>query len=227
MSTLAESVVLGVPYPVRLTVEAPAGTRNRLTSAFRIILAVPHLILVGAPLALTLHLGWVWVEPGSPRVELGSGGGALGVAAVLGALIAWFAIVITGRHPDGLWRLGVYYLRWRARAMAYVALLTDAYPPFGEGPYPVQISIPRPGIERDRLSVAFRLILALPHVIAVAVLGIVWAFTTLVAWLAIIITGRYPESLYAFGVGVMQWSLRLEAYLLLLEDHYPPFALEG
>jgi hypothetical protein len=226
MRALAETGVIAAPYPVRLTVEAPVGARNRLTTAFRVLLAVPHLILVGAPLALTLHLGWIWGEAGAPRVELGSGGGALGVAAVLGSLIAWFAIVFTGRHPDGLRRLAVYYLRWRTRAMAYVALLSDAYPPYGEGPYPVQLSVSPPVGERDRVSVGFRIFLAIPHLIVVWALGVLWVCATLIAWVAILVAGHYPRTLYDFAVGVMQWSLRLEAYLLLLEDRYPPFTFE-
>jgi hypothetical protein len=63
-------------------------------------------------------------------------------------------------------------------------------------------------------------------VIAVWVLGIAWGITTVIAWFAILFTGRYPEGLYRFGVGVLQWNLRVEAYVLLLRDEYPPFSLE-
>jgi hypothetical protein len=53
-----------------------------------------------------------------------------------------------------------------------------------------------------------------------------WLLTSIVAWMAIVFTGRFPESLYRFGCGVLRWSVRVEAYLLLLHDEYPPFALE-
>src|SRR5438477_626470 len=82
-------------------------------------------------------------------------------------------------------------------------LLRDEYPPFGEGPYPVTIEIEAPLIPRNRLTVAFRLILSIPHVIAIWALGFAWAIATMVAWFSIVLTGRYPDSLYGFSVGVL------------------------
>src|SRR5690606_29080072 len=78
---------------------------------------------------------------------------------------------------------------------------------------------------RNRLSVAFRFLLALPHLILLFLLSCAWALTSVIAWLAILFTGRYPEALYRFGVGVLGWNMRVESYLLLLHDAYPPFAL--
>jgi hypothetical protein len=207
-------------HPVRLEIQRPTGERNRLTTAFRVILAVPHLMLVGGPMAAVG--GWMWE---SRHASWTAGGGVLGAAAGLCALLSWFAIVFTGRHPEGLRSLAVFYLQWRARAAAYTALLTDRYPPFGEGNYPALLTIDPPR-ERDRLSVAFRFVLALPQIVAVCVLSLAWAFTTMIAWFAILFTGRYPAELYRFGVGVLRWNLRVEAYLLLLCDAYPPFSLD-
>lgn len=79
----------------------------------------------------------------------------------------------------------------------------------------------------DRATVAVRLILAIPHFCVLFFLGIGWFFTTVFAWFAILFTGSYPEGLLPFGLGVMRWTLRLEAYLLLLVDEYPPFSLEA
>lgn len=110
--------------------------------------------------------------------------------------------------------------------MAYTALLRDEYPPFGDGPYPAALELSPPDAPRDRLAVAFRIILALPHLLAVWALGMAWALTTVVAWFSILFTGRYPEGLYRFAVGVLRWNVRVEAYLLLLRDEYPPFSLE-
>ena len=109
--------------------------------------------------------------------------------------------------------------------MAYTALFRDEYPPFGDGRYPAGLEVTPPDAPRDRLSVAFRLILAIPHLIVMWVLGFAWGITTVIAWFAILLTGRYPSGLYDFGIGVFQWSTRLEAYLRLLRDEYPPFSL--
>ena len=112
------------------------------------------------------------------------------------------------------------------RVAAYAALLRDDYPPFGDGAYPARLEIEPPPTPRDRVSVGFRLLLAVPHIVAVWVLGAAWAFTTVIAWFAIVFTGAFPPALYEFGLGVFRWSTRVEAYLLLLLDEYPPFSLE-
>jgi hypothetical protein len=211
-----------MPHPVQIRIEPQLEDRNRLTTAFRVVLALPHLLLVGGPVALILFHA---TRPEPQDFGWQAGGGALGAVAALCALIAWFAIVFTSRHPDGLWRLAAFYLRWRVRAVAYTALLRDEYPPFGDGAYPARFELARPAA-RNRLTVAFRPVLVLPHLIAVWVLGIAWAFTSLIAWFAILFTGRYPPSLYRFAVGVLRWNTRVEAYALLLDDTYPPFSLE-
>jgi Domain of unknown function (DUF4389) len=223
MGTMAHPVSGESAHPVRIFVEPAHDGRNRLTTAFRIILAIPHLILVGGPLAIALSMG------SSGDAESGaqwtSSGGVLGAVAAVCAIMSWFVIVFTARHPDGLWRLAAVYLRWRVRAAAYVGLLRDEYPPFGDGPYPASVELTHPDGPRDRLTVAFRIILAIPHLIAIWALGIAWAITTVIAWFAILFTGEYPEALYRFAVGVLQWNVRVDAYLLLLHDEYPPFSL--
>ena len=204
----------------------PALTRrNRLTSAFRVILAIPHLILVGGPAALAISL--LWSPDGEAGMDWASGGGVLGVTVMVAATVAWFSIVFTGRMPQGIWNLSAYYLRWRVRAAVYVALLRDEYPPFGEGPYMAELTLPLPGVPRDRVSVAFRILLALPHVFAIWILGIAWMLTSVCAWFVILLTGNYPKGLYEFAVGVLRWSTNVEAYLLLLHDEFPPFSLSS
>ena len=71
---------------------------------------------------------------------------------------------------------------------------------------------------------AFRIFLLLPHFIVLAFLGVAWCLTTIISWLSIVFTGEFPRPLYVFGVGMLRWSTRVEAYLLLLHDEYPPFA---
>ncbi|HEX6058895.1 MAG TPA: DUF4389 domain-containing protein [Gemmatimonadaceae bacterium] len=223
MSISSLSLSRAPSHPVHLDVQPALEDRNRLTTAFRIVLAVPHLLLVGAPVALTLS--WSSGGQGESGLEWGAGG-VLGAAAAVVAILAWFAILFTGRHPEGLWSFAAFYLRWRVRAVAYMALLRDEYPPFGDGAYAAALEIARPEGPRDRVTVAFRPILAIPQILAVWLLGIAWAFTTVVAWFAILLTGRFPEGLARFGVGVLRWNTRVEAYLLLLRDEYPPFSLE-
>lgn len=213
-----------VSYPVTVRIEPRTEGRNRLTTAFRFFLALPHIILVGAPIAMVGSASWSTEGGGW---EFGGGGGLVSVVAGFAAFLAWFAILFTGRHPDGLWKLAVFYMRWRVKATAYLTLLRDEYPPFGDGAYPADLDVSRPPAPRDRLTVFFRLFLALPHLLVLWFLGIVWAFTTAVAWAVILLTGRYPETLYGFAIGVLAWTARVECYLLLLRDEYPPFTLRA
>ena len=223
MATTAFRLRHEAVHPVHLHVEPALEARNRLTTAFRLLLALPHLILVGGPAVLTAT--WVYRSDSGLRFELGNGG-VLGAVAFVVAVIAWFAILFTGRFPEGLWKLVAYVIRWRVRAIAYMTLLRDEYPPFGEGDYPAWLELQPPTAPRDRLSVALRPFLVIPQLIVVAVLGVAWFFTTVFAWFEILVTGRYSEGLYRFGVGVLRWSARVEAYALLLHDEYPPFSLE-
>jgi len=105
-------------------------------------------------------------------------------------------------------------------------LLEDVYPPFGDAPYPAVIDIADPLVPRKRLTVVLRLLLALPHVFVLIFVLFAWFCTTVVAWFAILLTGTYPEGLYDFGVGALRWRLRVETYVLLLVDEYPPFSLD-
>ena len=197
-------------YPVSVTVEPQAAGRRRLTVALRPILAIPHAILVGP-------VYW------SSRT---AGHGLLGAAAYVLAIVSWFTLLLTGTQVQGIRDFLLYYLRWRTRALAYAALLVDPYPPFGDGVYPATIAVEDPATPRDRVAIAFRLLLAIPHLIVMFFLLTAWIITTVIAWFAILFTGSYPRPLLPFGIGVMRWGLRVEAYLLLLVDEYPPFALE-
>ena len=176
-----------VAHPVDVSVVPALTSRNRLTSAFRILLAVPHLILVGGPIALGLS----FVD--QDEIDWAAGGGLLGAAAIAVSVIAWFSIVFTGRMPAGLWNFSAFYLRWRVRAAAYVALLRDEYPPFGDGFYLTEVTLPDSKTDRNRVSVAFRLLLAVPHLILVWCLAVAWFFTSIVAWFSILADGQLSE----------------------------------
>jgi Domain of unknown function (DUF4389) len=207
-----------MPYPVSITIEPALTNRNRLTTAFRLILAIPHLILVGG-FSAGVAVG------GGDSSSVGAEGGLLGAVALFLAIVSWFTILFAGTHIIGIRQFTSFYMRWRVRALAYLALLEDPYPPFGDAPYPVSIEIVDPAGPRDRLTVGLRLFLVIPHVIVLFFVMLGWCVTTVVAWFSILFTGNYPQGLYEFGVGVLQWRLRVEAYLLLMVDEYPPFSL--
>jgi len=217
---LAVATNAGALYPVNINVEPQTAPRNKLTVGFRIILAIPHALLVGGVFgagALFAYRGGWWGNLTSS--------GVLGAVAGVCAVISWFAILFANQHPEGLRNLGTFYLRWKVRAVAYMALFRDDYPPFGDADYPSTLDITLAEFPRDKLSVALRIIYLIPHAFVLFFLGIAWFFTSIVAWFAILFTGVYPEGLYNFGIGVFRWSTRVEAYGLLLVDEYPPFSL--
>jgi hypothetical protein len=206
-------------YPVSVSVEPLLKNRNRLTVAFRLILAIPHLLLVGG-----IGLGVAYSSQDT-RVSTGGEMGLLGFVAVLLAIVSWFALIFAAPHSPGIRRFTNFYLRWRVRALAYQMLLEDAYPPFGDAPYPATVTVIDPTGPRDRMTIALRLLLGIPHFIVLAFLVFGWWLTAFVAWLLILFSGEYPPALYEFGVGVLRWVLRVDAYMLLMVDEYPPFSL--
>ena len=207
-----------MPFPVYVGVEPAYVNRNRLTTFFRLLLAIPHIILVGG-------VGFAFGSRSDNRSASGEGG-LLGAVAVFLAVVSWFTLVFTGTHIIGIRQFTAFYLRWRVRALSYLMLFEDPYPPFGDAPYPASIEILEPLGPRDRLSVALRLIYVIPHVIVLLFVILAWGFTTIAAWFVILFTGSYPKTLFDFGVGAMRWRLRVEAYMLLMVDDYPPFSLE-
>jgi hypothetical protein len=205
-------------YPVSVGVAPTLVNRNRLTTFFRFFLAIPHIILVGGA-----GIG-IGSRNDDSTFALFGEGGLLGAVAAFLAIVSWFTIVIAGTHIVGIRQFCSFYLRWRTRAAAYLMLLQDRYPPFGDAPYPAEVEIADPWAPRERLTVAFRLILALPHFFILIFLYLGWCLMTVIAWFAILFSGSYPQGLYEFGVGVLRWIVRVEAYILLLVDEYPPFS---
>jgi hypothetical protein len=208
-----------MPYPVTIDVERQLANRDRLTVAFRLLLAIPHFLLVGG-----IGLGFALSGSRSDYSTSVGETGFLGAVAYLLAIVSWFTIVIGGSHIPAIRQYTTFYLRWRVRALAYLMLLEDRYPPFGDAEYPAALTFVDVEGPRNRLTVGFRLILIIPHMIVVGLLTIAWWVTSFVAWFAILFTGSYPEGLYNFGVGVLRWFIRVEGYLLLLVDEYPPFS---
>ena len=209
-------------YPVSITVQPPVAARNKLTTALRLLLAIPHLFLVGG-----IGFSMVFRTGREDNVlTLGPETGLLGFIAGILAIVSWFTILISREHIAGIRAYTRFYVRWRVRALSYLMLLEDDYPPLGDAPYPASVTIADPPGERDRLSVGLRIFLAIPHFIVLVFLMIAFWMATIVAWFSIVISGRYPRRLYGFGVGSLQWLIRVESYMLLLVDEYPPFSLD-
>jgi hypothetical protein len=158
---------------------------------------------------------------------------ALRYVAQLLAVVSWFIILFTGRLPGELANFQVMYMRYYVRVAVYAGFLREEYPPFAFAMTPhdpggdarVRVDVTPQLESRNRLTVGFRLILAIPQLIVLALLAIAEAVVLLIAFFAVLFTGRWPAGLRGFTVGVLRWWLRVETYLLLLTDEYPPFTL--
>jgi hypothetical protein len=188
-------------YPVSLQVDYQAEGRNRVTVLFRYFCLIPLAIVA-----------YFWEIVGS-----------------ITALIAWFALVITGKYPAGLYEFNGKVLRYFTRYSAYGALLTDAYPPFGgsdEPSYPVRISIAPAQESYSRLKALIRLILLIPAVIVSALWGIAAYVVVFLSWFVLLFTAKHPEGMFTFVRNYMSYSTRVWGYGLLLTDIYPPISEE-
>lgn len=153
----------------------------------------------------------------------------LTIVAVICKILAWFAILFTGKYPKSLFDMVVGVLRWQWRVnfYGYGALGTDKYPPFSmeAGNYPADFTAAYPA-SLNRVTTFFRLILVIPHAIVLYVLMIVANVFLIVAALALLITGKYPPGIFKTIMGVNRWMSRVNGYIYLLTDKYPPFSME-
>lgn len=138
-------------------------------------------------------------------------------------LIAWFAILFTGRYPRGLWEFGMFVQRWGANVNAYAMFQRDEYPPFsGSDPYPVLFEMAYP--ERlSRWKIFLKWLLILPAVLVYSFISLAVSVLQLIAWFAILFTGRFPKGMFDFTTGAMRWGYRITLYFMLFTDAYPPF----
>ena len=154
--------------------------------------------------------------------------GIIGVVGAIVLVLSWLVILITGKDPAGMSNFRAGVLRWDYRLYGYMFLLTDKYPPFSLGDdaaYPIRPSVQAQLEGRNRLTVFFRYILAIPQLIIVQVLLYAAEVVVLISWFAALFTGSVPEGLHNFMSGVFRWHSRVIGYLLLLTDQYPPFSL--
>lgn len=183
-------------YPVSYEADY-ARERNRVTTFFRLILAIPWLIV----------------------------GSIYTIAAFFTVFVSWFALLITGRYPQGLYNFGAGVLRYVVRTNAWVYLQTDPFPPFGfdaDPTYPVRVQVAPRAEEQSRLKVFFRLILAIPLQFVALGVNYLHAGAGLVAWLAIVFRGYQPAGVHNALAFTNAWHARVIAYLMLLRDEYPP-----
>ncbi len=208
---------LGKPgYPVDVTI-APSQPQNRWKVGFRIVLAIPALIVASA------------LVSGSARsYGFNYSYGLAGIAAFLG----WFVALAQARLPRGLRDLVLYGLSYSAQLDAYLFLLTDVYPDSNpltaladlpvraEDPIELELSA---GLERSRPTVFFRLLLAIPHLIWLTLWALVAYLAAIVNWFSILITGVAPLALHRFLAAYVRYQNHVYAYLFLISDPYPGF----
>lgn len=158
--------------------------------------------------------------------------GILTLGAWFLAIPSWFVIMFTGRMPERWSDYTVGVLRYHWRVMCYLYAWTNLYPSFtpvpghiDPGNYPAVLYCAR-AVERNRLTVFFRSLLAIPHTIALYFVGIAGGVVGIIAWFAVLITGRWPEGMRDFLIGYIRWQMRYTAYVFLVCDEYPPFSLE-
>lgn len=212
-------------YAVDVEIDPPAR-QGRLGAFFRLLLVLPALML-----AATLGGGFAW----SGASALSTFGIALAYAgtgvAGTAALLMWFAAIVRGRSPQGLRDLTAYALGYGAQAGGYMLLLTSRYPscdpslvePLPELPeHPVRIAV-NEELERSRLTIFFRLLLAIPHIVWITLWSILVPFAALVAWIIALIRARVPEKLHRFLAAYVRYAIHLGAYLYVVGRRFPGF----
>lgn len=199
-------------FPAWLEIDYPDRELDRLSTFFRPFTVIPIAII------LALLSG--------PTLRAGSEGFAFGAGGIL-FLPTAFMVLFRQKYPGWWFDWNLSLVSFSTRVSAYAALLTDVYPSTDEE-QAVHLEIPYPDAryELNRWLPLVKWFLAIPHYIVLAFLGIAAVFCVIMAWFAILFTGRYPPPLFDFVVGVFRWWLRVMAYAFLLTtDQYPPFRL--
>jgi small-conductance mechanosensitive channel len=203
-------------YPVQFAVEYPDRPLNRLSTAFRPFAAIPILIVL-------VSIGGVFAD-WSGETRSFAVGGTLGGLLFVPPLLM---IVFRRKYPRWWFDFNLELQRFTNRVGAYLVLMHDRYPSTDEKQY-VALEIPYPDAARDlnRWLPLVKWLLAIPHYVVLLFLWLAALFVAIAAWFAILFTGRFPRGMFDFIEGVLRWTNRVEAYVLLLAtDRYPPFHL--
>jgi len=207
-------------YPVQVDLEYPDRPLNRLTTGLRVFTIIPIAIV------LATVSGETWSNYGgdgagqATRVVIVSAGGMLFAGPLL-------MILFRQKYPRWWFDWNLELTRFSARVAVYAALLDDRYPSTDEH-QSLRLDVPYPDArnELNRWLPLVKWFLAIPHYIVLVFLGIAAIVCIVIAWFAILFTGRYPRDLFDFVLGVGRWSVRVSAYAFLLAtDRYPPFSL--
>ena len=207
-------------YPVTFTVDFPDRHLNRLSTAFRIIAVIPIGIILS--LLTSASVRYVTTTNGTSETvsSVATGGGLLFLPLVL-------MILFRQKYPRWWFEWNLQLLRFSNRVTAYLGLLDDRYPSTDEE-QSVHLDFPYPDARQlNRWLPLVKWLLAIPHYIVLFFLAIGAVVAVIVAWFAILFTGRYPRGLFDFVVGVIRWSNRVTGYaVVLVTDQYPPFSLQ-
>jgi hypothetical protein len=197
MSDYAPAAEIVSPHPIRLVVTDDLR-RNRLTVFFRLLLAIPHFIWLA-----------IW-----------------GIAAGVAVIVAWFAGLFAGRVPDALHNFVAGFVRYQTHVYAYFAIAANPYPGFTGAPgYPVDVEI-APAAAQNRLTVLFRILLAIPAFVVYYILSFVGELVMILAWLYAVFAGRQAKGLEDVLTYWLRYQAQTYAYLGLLTARYPSFSDE-
>jgi uncharacterized protein DUF4389 len=203
-------------YPVRFSVEYPDRALNRVSTAFRVFAAIPILIVLAALGGGYGGYGW----------DNGYWAGGLGGTGLL-FLPPLLLLLFRRKYPRWWFDWNLELLRFMNRVGVYLALMDDRYPSTDE-PQSVRLELPYPGSPANvsRGLPLVKWLLAIPHYIVLVVLYVAAFVVIVLAWFAILFTGRYPRGMFDFVEGVIRWHNRVVAYaFILITDEYPPFRL--
>jgi hypothetical protein len=204
-------------HPVRLSVEYPDRSLNRLTTALRVFTLIPIAIVLASIGGYTGQGGY---DGGDARTIVIGGTGLLFLPPLL-------MILFREKYPRWWFDWNLELLRFTNRVGTYFALMSDRYPSTDDHQW-VRLDFPYPDAKRDlnRWLPLVKWLLAIPHYIVLAFLYLATIIVVIVAWFAILFTGRYPRGIFDFVEGVIRWHNRVVGYaLILVTDRYPPFTL--
>ncbi len=209
-------------YPARLEIDYPAADLSRAKTAFRLILTIPiaviHALLTSSATDWTIEDAGPWLEFSAFTLST--------VGFVVVPLL--LMILVRQKYPRWWFDWNLELTRFVTRVAAYMALLREEYPSTDEA-QAVHLEIDYPDASRDlnRWLPLIKWFLAIPHYVVLILLGLVAAVLLVIAWFAILFTGRYPRGIFGFLVGYFRWVLRVHAYMFMLAtDRYPPFVLD-
>jgi Domain of unknown function (DUF4389) len=205
----------GMNYPAATAIDYPDRPLDRLNTAFRIIYAIPILVI-----AALIGGGTVTLGTGSRTYVFTAAGGIVVLAPAL-------MIIFRQRYPRWWFDWNFALLQFSTRITAFMALMDDRYPST-EDEQSVHITLTYPDVRADlnRWLPIVKWLLAIPHYVALFFLSIGAVLGAIAAWFAILFTGRYPRGIFDYIEGVIRWHVRVVAYAaLLVTDEYPPFTL--